>query len=130
MREDARDLYDGLTSGFGLVVVIGSALAGVLTIWLVASRRFTWARVSSAAAVAAIIVGLAVAISPDFLPGQMTLDEAAAGDATLIPLLGAVVIAVAVLVPALGYLYKLVLSGELDQEFHPIGAPEPEAEKP
>ena len=128
LRGDARDLYDGLTSGFGLVVVIVSALAGIATLALVRSRRFEIARVTAAAAVAAILVGLAVAISPDFLPGQLTLDEAASGDATLIALLGAVVIAVALLIPSLGYLYRLVLSGRLDEEFHPIGASEPEPE--
>jgi cytochrome d ubiquinol oxidase subunit II len=128
LREDARHLYDGLTSGFGLVVVIASALAGVATIALLWTRRFAIARVTSAAAVAAILVGLAVAISPDFLPGQLTLDQAAAADSTLIPLLGAVVIAVAVLVPSLGYLFKLVLTGQLDQEFHPIGASETKPE--
>ena len=101
LREDARHLYDGLTSGFGLVVVIASALAGAITLWLLWTRRFALARVGSAAAVAAILVGLAVAISPDFLPGQLTLDQAAAGDSTLIPLLGAVVIAIAILGPSL-----------------------------
>jgi cytochrome d ubiquinol oxidase subunit II len=126
LREDAPDLYDGLTSGFGLVVVIASALAGVVTVGLLWTRRFAWARITSAAAVGAILVGLAVAIAPDFLPGQLTLDQAAAADATLIPLLGAVVIAVAVLIPSLGYLFKLVLTGQLDQEFHPIGASEAE----
>jgi cytochrome bd ubiquinol oxidase subunit II len=126
LREDARELYDGLTSGLGLAVVIASALAGAVTIALLWTRRFGLARITSAAAVGAILVGLAVAISPDFLPGQLTLDQAAAPDATLVPLLGAVVIAVAVLVPALGYLFKLVLSGRLDQEFHPIGATDAE----
>ena len=128
LRGDAPELYDGLTSGFGLAVVIGSALAGLATFALVAKGRFGIARVSAAAAVAAIIVGLGVAISPDFLPGELTLDQAAAGDATLIPMLGAVLIAVAVLIPALGYLYKLVLTGQLDEEYHPIGASE--GEKP
>jgi cytochrome d ubiquinol oxidase subunit II len=127
IKGDAPDLYDGLTSGIGLVVVIVSALAGAATAALLWQRRFAIARVSSAAAVAAIIVGLAVAIRPDFLPGQMTLDQAAAGDSTLVALLIAVVIAVAVLIPSLGYLYRLVLTGQLDQEFHPIGATEPEA---
>jgi cytochrome d ubiquinol oxidase subunit II len=126
IKGDAPDLYDGLTSGAGLAVVVVSALAGAATAVLLWQRRFAIARVSSAAAVAAIIVGLAVAIRPDFLPGQLTLDEAAAGDSTLVALLIAVVIAVAVLIPSLGYLYKLVLTGRLDQEFHPIGATEPE----
>ena len=126
LREDARHLYDGLTSGFGLVVVVASALAGATTLWLLWTRRFAIARVSSAAAVAAILVGLAVSISPDFLPGQLTLEQAAAGDSTLIALLGAAVIALALLGPSLWYLFKLVLSGQLDQEFHPIGASEAE----
>jgi cytochrome d ubiquinol oxidase subunit II len=127
VRDDARHLYDGLTSGAGLVVVIGSAVAGVVTIWLLWTRRFGAARVSSAAAVAAILVGLAVALSPDFLPDQMTLDAAAADNTTLVALLIAAVIAVAVLIPSLGYLFKLVLAGKLDQEFHPIGASDREA---
>jgi cytochrome bd ubiquinol oxidase subunit II len=122
VRDDARHLYDGLTSGAGLAVVIASAIAGVITIWLVWNRRFGAARVSSAAAVGAIVVGLAVALSPDFLPGQLTLQQAAAPNATLVALLIAAVIAVAVLIPSLGYLFKLVLTGQLDQEFHPIGA--------
>ena len=58
----------------------------------------------------------------------MTLDEAAADNATLVALLVAAVIAVAILIPSLGYLYKLVLTGRLDQEFHPIGASDPETD--
>lgn len=129
IRGDDSQLYDGLTSGLGLAVVIASALAGVVTIALLFTRRFAIARVTSAAAVTAILVGLAVAISPDFLPGQLTLDEAAAADSTLIPLLGAMVIAVAILVPSLGYLFKLVLEGKLDEDFHPIGAADVEAKR-
>ncbi|MET0823461.1 MAG: phage holin family protein, partial [Solirubrobacterales bacterium] len=44
-------------------------------------------------------------------------------------LLVAAVIAVAILIPSLGYLYKLVLTGRLDQEFHPIGASDPETRR-
>jgi hypothetical protein len=57
----------------------------------------------------------------------MTLDQAAAGDATLVPLLGVVVLAAVVLVPSLGYLYKLTLRGTLDSEFRPIVAADDEA---
>ncbi len=73
-----------------------------------------------------MIVGLAVAQEPDFLPGVLTLDQAAAGDATLIPLLGCVVIAAAILVPSLTFLYRLTLRGTLDTEFRPIVAGDPE----
>jgi cytochrome bd ubiquinol oxidase subunit II len=122
VREDARELFDGLTSGGGLVMVIGSGIAGLATLWLVWNGRFLVARFSAAAAVGAIVVGWAFAQSPDFLPGEMTLDEAAAGENTLIALLVCVAIALVILVPALTLLYRLVLQGRLDTEFHPITA--------
>jgi cytochrome d ubiquinol oxidase subunit II len=122
LRDDARPLYDGLTSGWGVVFVAGSGVAGLLTLWLLWRERFGTARWASAAAVAAIVVGWVVAQSPDILPGALTAEEAAAGDATLIPLLICVVIAVLVLVPALGWLFKLKLTGQLEPEFHPITA--------
>src|SRR4051812_21078995 len=57
VRSDARDLFDGLTSGAGLVAVLVSGAAGVVTMVLVAGRRFGPARLSAAAAVAAMTVG-------------------------------------------------------------------------
>src|ERR687891_478766 len=40
VESDAPELYDGLTSGVGLVMVIASALAGLVTLWLIWSGRF------------------------------------------------------------------------------------------
>jgi cytochrome d ubiquinol oxidase subunit II len=125
IREDAPDLYDGLTSGAGLVVVIGSALAGAATLVLLVAGRFGLARLTSALAVGALIVGLAVAQSPDLLPGVLTLSEAAAPDATMVALIVVVVVAALVLVPSLGLLYRLTLRGTLDTEFRPIVAGDP-----
>ena len=99
VHEEAPALYDGLTSGGGLVFVIGSGVAGAVTIGLVVTSRFGPARLTSALAVGAVIVGLAVAMRPDFLPGEMTLADAAAPDATLTALLIAFVVAALVLVP-------------------------------
>ena len=81
--EDARDLYDGLTSGGGLVCAIGSGLFGLATLALVRAERYGPARFTAAAAVGAMTVGWALAQSPYFLPPELTLDEAAASDATL-----------------------------------------------
>jgi cytochrome bd ubiquinol oxidase subunit II len=120
LRSDARALYDGLTSGGGLVMVLLSAVAGVATLWLVWSRRFGPARVSAAAAVTCITVGWALAQSPDLLPGQLTLDEAAAPDAVLTAVLVTAGLGFIVLVPSLWYLYRLVLRGQLDQEYEPL----------
>jgi cytochrome d ubiquinol oxidase subunit II len=125
LRDDAPDLYDGLTSGIGLVVVVGSVGAGLVTLVLLFLGRFGPARLTSALAVGALIVGLAVAQRPDLLPGVLTLSEAAAPDATLVALIVAVVVAAAALIPALGLLYRLTLRGTLDTEFRPIVAADP-----
>jgi cytochrome bd ubiquinol oxidase subunit II len=122
VRDDAPDLYDGLTSGLGLVCVIGSVIAGAVTVALLWRGSFGPARLSSAAAVGAVIVGLGLAQEPDLLPGVLTIEEAAASNDTLIPLLGCVVLAAVILVPSLSLLYRLTLRGTLDTEFHPIVA--------
>jgi cytochrome d ubiquinol oxidase subunit II len=120
LREDARSLYDGLTSGGGLVFVIASAAAGALTLALVWARRYEVARVTAAAAVACVTIGWAFAQSPYLLPDQLTLDEAAAADATLTAVLISVAVGMLVLIPSLYLLYSLTLRGRLDQEFEPL----------
>jgi len=120
IRSDARALFDGLTSGGGLVAVLVSAVAGAVTLWLVASERYGPARVSASAAVTAITVGWALARDPYVLPPSLTLDQAAASNTTLITLVVALAIGAIFLVPSLWYLYRLVLQGRLDQEFEPL----------
>ena len=122
IEADARDLFDGLTSGAGLAMVIASALTGAVTLWLVWARRFEPARYTAAAAVATVLVGLALAQRPDFLPGQLTFEEAAAGDATLIATLIARRPGARGDHPVAGYLFRLKLQGKLGDEFHPIGS--------
>jgi cytochrome d ubiquinol oxidase subunit II len=120
VRSDARQLYDGLTSGGGLAAVLVSALAGAVTLWLVWSGRFGPARGSAAVAVAAVIVAWWLANRPDLLPGEMTIEQAAASDATLVALVVSMGIGFVILVPSLWYLYRLVLQGQLDQEYEPL----------
>jgi cytochrome bd ubiquinol oxidase subunit II len=121
VNSDAPDLYDGLTSGFGLVMVILSGISGLVTIGIVWQGRFELARYTSAVAVGAILIGWAAAQRPDFLPGQLTFEDAAAGDATMLATLVALALALAVIIPSLAWLYRLKLQGRLDQRFHPIG---------
>ena len=120
VRSDARRLFDGLTSGGGLVMVLVSAAAGVATFALVWRERYGLARLTSAVAVAAVIVGWCLAQRPYVLPPRLTLDQAAASDATLTALVISVGVGLLVLVPALAFLYRLVLQGRLDQEFEPL----------
>jgi cytochrome d ubiquinol oxidase subunit II len=120
LREDAPDLYEGLTSAPGVIFLVGSALAGVITLVLVWRRSFERARYTAATAVGSITVGWAFAQSPYLLPNRLTLEQAAAGDTTLVAVLVSVVVGLALVVPSLYLLFSLVLKGRVDQEFEPL----------
>jgi cytochrome bd ubiquinol oxidase subunit II len=120
VRSDARPLYDGLTSGSGLAAIVVSVVAGVATLALIWTGRFELARFPAAVAVAAVIAGWVLANAPELLPGQLTIDEAAAADATLTALVVSIGLGLVILVPALFYLYRLVLQGRLDQAYEPL----------
>jgi cytochrome bd ubiquinol oxidase subunit II len=122
VRDDARHLYDGLTSGGGLALVLASAVAGVATLILELRSRFDWARWTVAVAAGTVVGAWAAAQEPDILPGELTLEQAAASDATLTTLLVSIAVGLLVLVPALTYLFRLVLRGRLDAEYHPLTA--------
>jgi cytochrome d ubiquinol oxidase subunit II len=120
LRSDARELFDGLTSGGGLAMVLVSGAAGVATLALVYRERFLLARFTAAGAVAAIVVGWVLAQSPYVLPPAVTLEEAAASDATLSAVVIGVAAGMVILIPSLWWLYRLVLQGRLDQEYEPL----------
>ena len=115
LRDDARALYDGLLDD-GLPLVILTAVAGVATLALVWIRRYGPARLTAAVAVGAILWGWVVAQHPAFLPGELTIDEAAAGRPTLVAVLVATALGAVVLVPSLAYLFRLFLTGRLDKD--------------
>lgn len=113
LRDDARAIYDGLTSGAGLVAVIVSAAAGLATILFLWQRHFESARFCAAAAVVAVVAGWGIAQAPDILPG-LTVDQAAASDNVLVGLLVSIAVGLLILVPSLMLLYGLVLGGRFD----------------
>jgi cytochrome bd ubiquinol oxidase subunit II len=113
VRHDAPRIWDGLSSGGGLAMVVVSAAAGLTTLVLVARSRFEPARYSAALAVAAIIAGWALAQDSVFLPG-LTVHEAAAGRTTLIATLVATAAGSVVLLPSLALLFALFLKGRFD----------------
>lgn len=113
LRDDTRALFDELVSGAGLAAVIVSALAGLGTLLLVHARQYERSRYSAAVAVAAIVGGWVIAQSPALLPGQLTVEQAAAGDDTLIAVVAAVLAGVVVLAPSLALLFTLTLRGSL-----------------
>jgi cytochrome d ubiquinol oxidase subunit II len=128
---DAERIYDGLTSGAGLVALLASVVAGAATVLLVARRRWEPARWSAAVAVGAIVAGWALAQEPQVLPG-LTVEEAAASDGTIVALLVSLVIGAVILIPSLTLLFSLVLRGRFDEPARPQppGEPAPGARRP
>jgi cytochrome d ubiquinol oxidase subunit II len=112
LNSDAPRIYDGLTSGDGLPALIVSALAGLGTFGLVVARRYEPARYSAALAVAAIVVGWALAQKPILLPG-LTIHQAAAPHDTLVAVVIAVLAGGLLVFPSLALLFRLTLGGAL-----------------
>lgn len=114
VRRDAPLLWDGLTSG-GAPAVVASAIFGIVTLTLVAARRYALARVGAAMAVAAIVLGWALAQRPFILPGELSISAAAAHPATLTALLVGAAIGAVILIPSLIWLFRLTLVGTFDR---------------
>jgi cytochrome bd ubiquinol oxidase subunit II len=77
---------------------------------LVYGGRYEPARYCGAAAVAAIVAGFALSRWPTILPG-LTIRQAAAGHDALVWIVAAVVGGGVILFPALGFLFRLTLTG-------------------
>jgi cytochrome bd ubiquinol oxidase subunit II len=107
---ESHELFHSLLSGRALPAVIASALAGAAALTLVYRRRYEPARYCASLAVAAIVAGWALARWPTILPG-LTVHEAAAGHDTLVAITVAVLAGAVILFPALGYLFRLALTG-------------------
>jgi cytochrome d ubiquinol oxidase subunit II len=129
IRSDAEGIYDGLTSGAGLGAVLASLVAGSATLLCVARGRLEPARWSAAVAVAAVVAGWALAQQPQLLPG-LTVDEAAAGDATLVTLLVSLALGAVILIPSLLLLFGMVVRGHFDAHPDELGSLEHAAPAP
>jgi cytochrome bd ubiquinol oxidase subunit II len=122
LRDDARYVYDGLTSS-GLPLVIVSLLCGGVALGVLARGNAFRARPFAVAAVAAVVWGWGVAQHPYLLPTSLKIDAAAAPHATLVALVVILGFAVAVIGPALGLLYTLHQRSALDEHAPPAAAP-------
>jgi cytochrome bd ubiquinol oxidase subunit II len=113
LAADAEPLFQDLVGGAGLPALLVCVAAGIATLALVARRRFEAARYSAGVAVAAIIAGWGLAQQPTFLPG-LSIEEAAAGEATLVATVVGLVVGLAIVVPSLFVLFRLMLRGRFD----------------
>jgi cytochrome bd ubiquinol oxidase subunit II len=115
LRDDARYLYDGLTSeGLPLVLIsLGCGLAALVLLW----RRVQHGiRPLAVGAVVAVIWGWGAAQYPYLLPETLTIEQGAGASATLTAVLVVFGIAVVVVVPALVLLFTLDQRSLLEEE--------------
>ncbi|MFF6984488.1 cytochrome d ubiquinol oxidase subunit II [Streptomyces sp. NPDC008343] len=105
LRADARPLFDDLTSGAALPLLVLSVAAGVVSLALLAwGRSYLMVRLTAALAVTGLLWGWGIGQHPVLLPG-VSLDEAAATDAVLGASLGALAVGAVLLLPSLWWLY-------------------------
>ncbi len=116
LRSDAQHLADELLTGRALPLVVLSGVGGVATMALLWTRHFAWARIAAAAAVASIVWGWGAGQYPYMLEDTLTVQQAAASDATLIATLVGLGIGALVLIPSFILLYTLNLRDALEEE--------------
>lgn len=104
---DAPDLFAGLTSSRGIVLLIASAIGGAGSMWLLWRRRFVAARPAAALATVAVLWGWGAGQYPWVLEQEASLEEFAASDPVLQALLIAFVAAAVLAVPSLIWLLQL-----------------------
>ncbi|MFF1392363.1 cytochrome d ubiquinol oxidase subunit II [Streptomyces sp. NPDC058287] len=114
-HDDAPYVWDGLTRGLGLLLIILAAVCGLATILLVWRRSHGWSRYTSVASVALVVGAWGFAQRPYVLPTSLTVAEAAGADHTLRWLVIVTVIAILLVGPALVVLYRLDTMGELEE---------------
>ena len=106
LRADARFIYDGLL-GEGLPLLIASGVLGLLALWALVRGVRRGVRPLAVGAVVAVIWGWAVAQHPYLFPESLTINDGAAVDDTLTAVIITFAFAVAIVGPALLFLYRL-----------------------
>ncbi len=104
---DAPDLFDGLTSPRGVILLLVSAAGGVASLWLLWQRRYRSARPAAALATVAVLWGWGAGQYPWVLEREARLDDFAASDAVLGALVTTFAAASMLAVPSLVWLYRL-----------------------
>jgi cytochrome d ubiquinol oxidase subunit II len=107
LRQDARFIYDGLTSWPGIALVVLSGVCGLAALGLLVTGRHTGLRVAAVGAGVTMIWGYFAAAFPYMLPTSLKISDAAGPSATLISVIVVFLVAAALVVPSLILLYVL-----------------------
>ena len=107
LHQDARFIYDGLTSWPGIALVILSGVCGLAALGLLVTGRHTGLRVAAVGAGVAMIWGYFAAAFPYILPTSLKISEAAGPSATLTSVIVVFIAAALLVIPSLILLYTL-----------------------
>src|SRR5262245_59039471 len=107
LHQDARFIYDGLTSWPGIALVILSGVCGLAALGLLISGRHTGLRVAAVGAGVSLIWGYFAATFPYILPTSLRISDAAGSSTTLSWVIAVFGVAAAVVIPSLILLYVL-----------------------
>jgi cytochrome d ubiquinol oxidase subunit II len=123
LEADAEYLFDGLTSR-ALPLVLLSAVCGLGALALLVRDRHDGARALAVGAVASVVVAWGVAQWDYLLPESLTVADAAAPSGTLLAVLVAGALAVAIILPAFALLYVLDQKDLLGDETGEVPVPD------
>ncbi len=115
LRVDSPALFDGLLTPRGLILMALSAVGGVSSLSLMWRRRYSMARPVAALAIVAVLWGWGAAQYPWILEQEATIADHVAPDAVLWALIVAFLLAGALAVPALIWLFRLTEEGVLGE---------------
>ncbi|KOU75684.1 cytochrome BD oxidase subunit II [Streptomyces sp. MMG1533] len=112
-HDDARYVYDGLTSGIGLALVVVAVACALATAALLYRTATGWARITAVGSVALVVLAWGLAQRPYLIPTSLTVSQAAGASTTLRWLMLVTLIAVVLVGPPLVLLYRLDTRGIL-----------------
>jgi cytochrome d ubiquinol oxidase subunit II len=107
LRQDARFVYDGLTSWPGIALVFLSGICGIAALGLLVTGRDRGIRPAAVGAAVAVIWGYFAAVFPYVLPTSLTISGAAGASASLTAVIVVFGVAAAVVIPSLILLFSL-----------------------
>jgi cytochrome d ubiquinol oxidase subunit II len=107
LHQDARYIYDGLTSWPGIALVVLSGACGLAALGLLVTGRSAGLRVAAVGAGTALIWGYFAAAFPYMLPTSLKISDAAGVSATLTEVIIVFGVAAVTVIPALILLYSL-----------------------
>jgi cytochrome d ubiquinol oxidase subunit II len=107
LRQDARFIYDGLTSWPGIALVILSGLCGSAALGLLVFGRSRGLRVAAVGAGVTMIWGYFAAAFPYMLPTSLKISESAGSSGSLTSVIVVFIAAAILVIPSLILLYVL-----------------------